>query len=50
VVGDGCHEGEEEGEQKVEVGGGGDDFHIGEGTHFWDALQSSGLVLYLEAR
>jgi hypothetical protein len=30
VVGDACHEGEEEGERKVEVGG---VFHIREGTH-----------------
>jgi hypothetical protein len=38
VVGDGCHEGEEEGEQKVEVGREGGVFHIREGTHFWGCI------------
>jgi hypothetical protein len=39
VVGDGCHEGEEEGEQKLR----GCVLHVGEGgeTHFGDSLRSS---------
>jgi hypothetical protein len=32
----------------VEVGGGGGDFHIGEGTHFWGCIAEFWSCLYLE--
>jgi hypothetical protein len=44
VVGDGCHEGEKEGEQKLRVGVG-SVFHIREGTHLGGCVARNGHIM-----